>query len=146
MPKILIANKIIYAVFETDTFSSRLHINCYKADKPHFEQAKFWLEPTIRSIKQGGFTEKELQQLLEFITRHHQVLSDQLQKFYMGLEVAPIDMDLSPNVLPDPEPIIEIPVKRKYKKRKTKFLFIYKPIGIVPASKNICNCGSKILE
>ena len=70
-----------------------MHLHIYKDTVTVFEAAKFWVEPTVRPIKNGGFSEKELEDLTKLILSYEKIIKEQLKLFYSGQEVKPINFN-----------------------------------------------------
>lgn len=92
MGKILILARYIFLIYGSDINELRRHIHCTYAHKGFKRSCKIWLEPAIEldESKAGDFTERELNEIIQLVAQHKDVILEQLQKFYSREQVKAI--------------------------------------------------------
>jgi hypothetical protein len=84
MGKLLILSRYIFLVYGSDILEKRRHVHVTYATRGYKRSCKFWLEPEIilETLKQGDFTEKELNEISKLVVEHKDLLNRQLDLFY----------------------------------------------------------------
>lgn len=87
MPKILIVDGFVFLLFASDVAEKRRHIHLEVRKGRRRAVAKFWLEPHIELVSDGGLPARELAQARALLEKYAKILHQQLDKFYAGLRI-----------------------------------------------------------
>ena len=91
IPKILIKGKFVFTTFPADVFEDRKHIHIISKKGRRQKIAKIWIEkkgnPDIEISKQGGFSDVEINKIIELIRENRPIIEKQLAAFKKGEKV-----------------------------------------------------------
>ena len=87
MPKLLIIKSFIFVLYSADIAEKRYHVHVEGRKGKFRTSAKFWLTLEIEIVSTGGFSEKEINQILKYIEQYKGILNKQIEKFVSGKRI-----------------------------------------------------------
>jgi hypothetical protein len=92
MPKLLIISKYVFLLYSSDIAENRKHVHV-ESKKGRFRiTAKFWLEPGIKLVDRGDFSNAELKRIEKLIKENYVLLNKQIDKFSKGIKIKTIKL------------------------------------------------------
>ncbi len=90
MPKLLIINNYEFLIYSSDLAENRKHVHVISKKGRYRTTAKFWLEPAVKIVEKGNFSETELKKIEIIISKNIKLLNSQIEKFGSGKRIKTI--------------------------------------------------------